>query len=122
MQNVAASFTINPRNAISTEFSIDEGRAVETVFKIDAGLEIVGEGVINATKSGSVVTITSTTYIHEQGIASDMWEINHNLNKYPSVSLVDSAGTQFQARVVYIDKNKCIVTMNGATKGKAYLN
>lgn len=62
------------------------------------------------------------TYVHEQGIASDTWEIQHNLNKYPSVTLVDSANTQFEAQVVYNDKNNCTVYMNGATKGKAYLN
>ena len=39
-----------------------------------------------------------------------------------SVSLVDSAGTQFDARVVYDSLNQCTVYMNGATKGKAYLN
>lgn len=62
------------------------------------------------------------TYVHEQGIASDTWEIQHNLNKYPSVTLVDSANTQFEAQVIYNDKNNCTVYMNGATKGKAYLN
>ena len=63
-----------------------------------------------------------STFIHEQGEASDRWEINHNLNKYPSVTLVDSANTQFVAQVEYTDKNNCVVYMNGATKGKAYLN
>lgn len=62
------------------------------------------------------------TYVHEQGIASDTWEIQHNLNKYPSVTLVDSANTQFEAQVIYNDENNCTVYMNGATKGKAYLN
>lgn len=64
----------------------------------------------------------ATCYVHEQGTSSNTWAINHNLNKYPSVTLVDSAGTQFQGRVEYIDENNCVVYMNGATKGKAYLN
>lgn len=64
----------------------------------------------------------SLCYIHEQGIASDTWEITHNLNKYPSVTLVDSANVMFQGEIHYIDENNCIVYMNGATKGKAYLN
>ena len=63
-----------------------------------------------------------TNYVHEQGVASDTWVINHNLNKYPSVTIVDTAGTQFQGCVEYINKNNCIVYINGATKGKAYLN
>ena len=62
------------------------------------------------------------TYVHEQGIASDTWTIQHNLSKYPSVTLVDSANVKFQGKIEYVDENTCIVYMNGATKGKAYLN
>ena len=46
--------------------------------------------------------------------------IEHNLNKYPSV-LVDSAGTYFM-RDSYDSLNQLTVKLNGATKGKAYLN
>ena len=62
------------------------------------------------------------TFVFEQAIASNTWVIEHNLNKYPSVSLVDSAGTQFEAAVEYIDKNNVVVRMNGATTGKAFFN
>lgn len=68
------------------------------------------------------VTTSDKTYIHEQGIASDTWIINHNLDKYPSVTLVNSADIQFIAEVEYNDRNTCTVYINGATKGKAYLN
>ena len=61
-------------------------------------------------------------FVYEQGVASDTWVIEHNLGKYPSVSLVDSAGTQFDADVEYNDENTCTVRMNGATTGKAFLN
>lgn len=83
---------------------------------------VVSSDLIGVTREGNAVTLTSKTYVHEQGVASDTWSIEHNLNKYPSVTLVDSAGTQFQGRVEYTDENNCIVYMNGATKGKAYLN
>ena len=62
------------------------------------------------------------TFVFEQGVASDTWIIKHNLGKFPSVSLVDSAGTQFDADVEYNDINTCTVRMNGATTGKAFLN
>ena len=61
-------------------------------------------------------------FTYEQAVASDTWVINHNLNKFPSVSLVDTTGVQFQGLVEYIDENNCKVYMNGATKGKAFLN
>lgn len=62
------------------------------------------------------------TFIYEQGIASDTWEITHNLGKMPSVTVVDSANNVIYPAVQYIDENKLVVQMNGATTGKAYLN
>lgn len=61
-------------------------------------------------------------YEHEQGEVSDTWEINHNLGKYPSVTVVDSSGSVVETEVQYIDENNCIILMNGKFKGTAYLN
>lgn len=109
-----ADFDFNKKK-IDATFNLDKKEVIANFdLKITPNISHLAtkEELINAT----------ATYIHEQGVASETWEINHNLNKYPSVALVDSAGTQFQARVEYIDENTCIVYMNGATKGKAYLN
>lgn len=84
--------------------------------------EIVGLGNISATQSDGTVTITSETYVFEQGIPSDTWVITHNLNKYPTVDLVDSSGRVFQSEVDYTDTNSLVVYINGALSGKAYLN
>lgn len=73
------------------------------------GLE---EALLNADK----------TFVFEQGSASDTWNITHNLDKYPSVTVVDSAGNEVIAEVTYTDTNKCVVKMTAAFKGKAYLN
>lgn len=91
--------------------------------EIDAKVETInGSVLIEATREDNVVTLTSKTFVFEQGIASDIWEINHNLNKYPSVTVVDTAGTVFVAQVEYIDNNNCKIYINGSTKGIAYLN
>lgn len=84
--------------------------------------DIIGSPLIGVTNAEGIVYLSSTTYVHEQGVASDTWEITHNLNKFPTVVLVDSAGTTFGAAVTYNSSNKCTVHMNGATTGKAYLN
>lgn len=70
----------------------------------------------------AISAASDKTFVFEQGVASDTWVIVHNLGKYPSVSLVDSAGTQFDADVEYNSENSCTVRMNGATTGKAFLN
>lgn len=64
----------------------------------------------------------TTTYIHEQGVASDTWIIHHNLNKHPSITIVDSAENVVEGAEKYIDNNTIEIYFNGAFKGKAYLN
>ena len=118
---LCVNFTLNESN-LSSSFELSETEAFNTLFQIDSNLTLVGEGTIDAATENGIVTIKSITYIHEQGIAADTWVINHNLNKYPSVILVDSANTQFEAQIEYNDINTCTVYMNGATTGKAYLN
>lgn len=65
---------------------------------------------------------TRSTYIFEQGESSTSWHIVHNLNKYPSVTVVDSAGTTIDCSVIYINSNECELKFNAAFKGAAYLN
>ena len=79
-------------------------------------------GVNNATAITPETLRTVTNYVFEQSEASDTWIINHNLNKKPSVTLVDTAGTVFMAQIDYDDENTCTIHINGITKGKAYLN
>lgn len=61
-------------------------------------------------------------YEHEQGEISDTWEINHNLGRYPVVTVVDSSGREVIVDVQYVDKNTCVVLTKGEFKGTAYLN
>lgn len=63
-----------------------------------------------------------STFVYEQAIASDTWVIVHNLNKYPSVTIIDSSGRVFLPAIQYDNENQITITMNGATTGKAYLN
>jgi hypothetical protein len=53
--------------------------------------------------------------------ASSSWVITHNLNRYPSVTCVDSAGTVFYGSVTYIDINTLKIDFLYETDGSAYL-
>ena len=61
-------------------------------------------------------------YLHIQSVASDEWIINHNLNKYPSVTVLDSSGSEVIGEVTHIDKNNLIIKFAGGFSGKATLN
>jgi len=67
------------------------------------------------------------TYIHNQSSASATWTITHNLDKHPSITVVDSGETVVYGTVVYNSKNKVTITFRfkeaaHAFSGKAYLN
>lgn len=113
--------------AIQTESTIINGRIDDEVARLEDEIElsvvtIEGSALIDATKSGQTVTLTSQTFVFEQGIASTEWVINHNLNKRPSIELVDSQGREFKAYVEYNSDNQCTVLLDSATTGYAYLN
>lgn len=61
-------------------------------------------------------------YEYIKGTPSATWVINHNLGKKPSVTVIDSAGTEVEGQVVHTDINNLIITFSAAFSGKAYLN
>ena len=65
---------------------------------------------------------SSSTYVHTQGEAASAWLIVHNMNKRPSVTVVDTADSVVEGELQYVDDDRVLVTFKGAFKGKAYLN
>lgn len=62
-------------------------------------------------------------FVFTQGIASDVWEIEHTLNKEPSVTVVDTANEeQIPDRKVYNSKNKVTLYFLSEFAGRAILN
>lgn len=61
-------------------------------------------------------------YVHYQSTPSEKWLINHNLGKYPSVSIVNSAGSVVVGDVVILDENNVEVSFSGSFSGIAYIN
>lgn len=55
-------------------------------------------------------------------VPSATWTINHGLNCYPSVTIVDSTGREVIGAVEYIDADNLTVTFSAAFSGTAYLN
>lgn len=89
-----------------------------------------GDGL--ATKTYSAVSVAdylfgtgrfaATTYTHTQGTASTTWTITHNLERFPSITVIDTGGNQIFAQAQFIDENQIILTFSSAFTGKAYLN
>ena len=91
-----------------SEIEIEIGRAVPTI-EMQIGLALA---VQNPDKS----------YVHEQAIASTTWMIPHPLQKYPTVTIVDSAGTLILSSITYISNSLIRVSHSAAFSGRAFLN
>lgn len=63
------------------------------------------------------------TFIFTQAIASDVWTIEHDLGKRPSIEVVDINDNSIMGfEYTYIDDNNIVINFNVAISGKAYLN
>jgi hypothetical protein len=62
------------------------------------------------------------TYTHQQNQASADWLVTHGLGKFPSVTVIDSAGDQVDGDPVYIDQNSLRMVFSSAFSGRAFLN
>jgi len=86
-----------------------------------------GSGVIKALHYyGVQVDIdgveTDKNFVFTQGIASTTWNIQHNLNKFPSVSVVNNNNVLMYGETTYVDTNNLTINFSAGFSGKAYLN
>ena len=99
-------------------------------------LDVDDQGGLGATEQGlgiieiprkEIITdalgyIPNRSYVHTQHEASDIWVVDHQMERYPSVTVVDSAGTMVFGDVNYDNENQVTITFTAAFSGKAYLN
>lgn len=89
---------------------------------------------VTSPTEGQVLTYNSTDeiwentssadkhYTHSQDVSASQWVIDHDLNKYPSVQVIDSAGSFCIGKVTHNSVNQLTLDFNASFTGKAYLN
>ena len=77
---------------------------------------------VNRRNSADLSVTYNSGYIHTQSTPSDTWTITHNLNKNPSITIVNSANEEVEGAVVINSLTQITITFCGAFSGKAYLN
>ena len=60
-------------------------------------------------------------FVHTQATTASSWTISHTLDGFPSVTVVDSAGTVVIGEVSYNSTSSVTVSFESAFSGKAYL-
>lgn len=68
------------------------------------------------------VSSSAVAYQHIQGTSSAVWTITHNLNFYPNVTTMDSAGAVCEGEIEYLNRNTVRVTFSSPFSGEAYLS
>lgn len=64
----------------------------------------------------------ATTTTFSQNTAASVWVIPHNLDKFPSVTVVDSANDVIIGDINYDSSDSLTISFSSETSGKAYLN
>ena len=131
MADFNVDFTLEHQPTITADLTLGEQNTIDAELKLDVvnydhnvllNRDLPDQHPIAAITNLQEILNKLWTFTYEQGVASDTWTITHNLGRKPSVVVVDSADNVFYPAVQYIDLNTLVVTMNGATTGKAYLN
>lgn len=66
--------------------------------------------------------VADLRYRHIQDAAALEWTVTHNLGKYPSVTVIDSGGSQVHGDVEYVNLNTLVIRFSAAFGGEAHLN
>ena len=66
--------------------------------------------------------LSGSNYVHQQMTPSDTWVVAHGLNRFPSVTVVDSGGSVVIGSVSYDSSHQITITFTAAFGGNAYLN
>ena len=92
-----------------------------SIDTLEAQIALLGTQLTELTQVAG--GITNATYVFTQAVPEEVWTITHNLvSKFPSVTVVDSAGSEVIGDVEYVGTNQVVLTFLAAFSGKAFLN
>tara|TARA_Y100000356_G_C11194378_1_gene254034 strand:+ start:200 stop:679 length:480 start_codon:yes stop_codon:yes gene_type:complete len=121
---VAATFVSDSGSSSSLFYSTgapSNSVGVDGDFYIDVSSgELYGPKASAAWPADALALIPKRN-VHTQSVASASWAITHTLSGYPSVTIVDSAGTVVEGDVKYNSTSSLTLTFASAFTGKAYL-
>lgn len=89
------------------------------LFKVGGSYVVAGSTETPSSEEPPVPGVMP--YTHIQNSVSSNWTINHNLNRLPSVTVIDSGNTIVIGDVLYIDSNSLTLTFSAGFSGSAYL-
>jgi hypothetical protein len=62
------------------------------------------------------------TFVYTQPLPAVLWTIEHNMDKFPSVSVVNINNVAIYGDITYLNQNELQIEFSAGFSGKAYLN
>jgi hypothetical protein len=127
-ENIIISHLAEPNNFGIYELESYEEDPLEPSYYVATLNFVAANGAIKENEYYGIAIYSSSKetadkfYTHNQAIPSAQWIVEHNLGKYPSVTVALPSGKVGMADVQYIDTNNLTITFAGEETGKAYLN
>jgi len=120
VNNVTKKITLDNLSAVLSQKG--DQAYDESITSISLVGDLIKTIVFNRRNAAALTVSYVDTYVHYENTPNIEWSITHNMNKYPSVTVVDSAGSIVEGAVDYLSLNSCRITFCGAFSGKAYFN
>ena len=112
--------TVDAINNVA-DIDLTDSDGAKTTVKLKGGT-----GITLNQPASNEITIASlnddANFVFTQSIPSATWNITHNLGKFPSVSVVDTADQLMYGNTEYFNQNSLTITFSAPFSGKAYLN
>jgi hypothetical protein len=108
---------IEPSDAINVNVTEVGNEVTTNVVSKDISVDVIlTGGIVQISGSGD------KNFVFNQSSASSTWTINHTLDKFPAVEVVNSANTIVIGDITYNSTSQITITFTAAFSGKAYLN
>jgi len=119
------------------------GHYTVNTYEVDSGNDqyytinlsfLGGNGSINIDNFYDIINFTfgdnagDKTFVYPQTVAATTWgdgtpkTVTHGLNKFPSITVVDTADSVVVGDYTYVDNNNVILNFSAPFAGKAYFN
>lgn len=110
----------------TTDYGVYRVQGVEelqnSVLKISVDL-LTSNGTITDDQTVVISSSVAVDRHYRTGVMDgDIWQIEHNLGKFPSITVVDTAKNVIYADVTYNDLNNVTITFASSVTGYAYFN
>lgn len=111
--------------------SVDADESILVVEQVQTPLEvgIIGpqgpegpQGATGPEGPQGLPGASAASYRHVQNVPASVWTVEHNLNGYLNITVIDSSGKRVFGDVVYISVNVIELRFSAAFSGEAYVS